>query len=457
MTSNAVIETESLREIPGPGWRVLLRIPELRRDPLGFFEALANENGGLTHVRLPGFNFILVTEPSFVQHVLQDNQRNYIKGDSVEPARVLVGNGLATSDGDLWLRQRRLMQPAFHRTRLANMSGLMVETGESFLAGMGEMPGADRSVDLGQALMQLTLQVIVRTMFSHDISDQAAELGQAFTEALRFIDRRSFGSRGAPLWLPTPANRRFKRSLERLDTIVLQIADARANRPDEYQDLLAMLLAARDLESGEGMSRNQLRDEIVTLFFAGHETTALTLTWAMVELLDSDRVAERLDDEIETVLGSRSPGFDDLGKLTFTRMVLDETLRLYPPAWIFARSSVEEDQLGGNRIPAGANILLSPYVTHRSQDYWPDPQRFDPERFGPDRGGPNHKLAYYPFGAGPRFCIGRDFALMEATLLLAMLRQRFDISKDRGFNVQAIPLVTLRPKGEVRVRLAPKQ
>lgn len=456
MTYEAIVAVEELREVPGPGWRLMLRIPELRRDPLKFLRALAEEYQGIVRLSVPKFDFLLVTRPEFVQHVLQTNQRNYTKGDSVELARVLVGQGLATSDGQLWLEQRRLMQPAFHHTRLEELAGLMVETAEAYLTGLEEHISTDNVIDLAGTLMQMTLHVIVRTMFSHDISDQSAQLGSAFTEALRYIDRRSFGNRGAPAWFPSPANLRFKRALRTLDAIVFQVADDRRANPDGYRDLLAMLLAARDLETGKGMSRGQLRDEVVTLFFAGHETTALTLTWALAELLENESVSMRLDAELEAALGGRSPTLEDLENLPYTRMILDETLRLYPAAWIFARSSIAEDQVGNFRIPPGANLLISPYITHRSPDYWPEPDRFNPERFGAEASKPAHKLAYYPFGAGPRLCIGRDFALMEATLLLAMLWQRYRISKADGYRADPVPLVTLRPRGQVRVRLTPR-
>lgn len=433
---------------------MLKRLPELRQDPLGFFRSLAEEYGGLLRLNLLGRTFYLVSHPDYVTHVLQTNNKNYIKGQSVEPARILVGNGLATSDGDLWLSQRRLMQPAFHRQRLASLGALMTGTAEDHLESWQNYRAAGEPVDLVDEMMALTLQVIVSTMFTRDISGQAEELGGAFTEVLRFIDRRSFGSRSVPLWVPTAANRRAKAAVATIDRIVYGVAEDRRGREGEYQDLLAMLLEARDADSGEGMSPKQLRDEIVTIFFAGHETTALTLTWAIKELFAHPEVERRLRAEIDQVLSGRTPTVQDLGDLKYTRMVLDETLRRYPPAWIFARSAIEEDVIDGYRIPAEADVFISPYVTQHLPEFWDKPDEFNPERFDPNLKSGRHKMAYYPFGGGPRLCIGRDFALMEATLLLPMILQRYQLAPTPDFEAKAIPLVTLRPHGNVRVQVS---
>jgi cytochrome P450 len=430
---------------------MLRRIPHLRQDPLRVFRDLAKDYGGLLRVDVPRLSFHLATRPDYVKHVLQDNQRNYIKGSSVAPARILVGEGLATSDGDLWRRQRRLMQPAFHRKRLATLADLMTDSGAKRLERWQELRSSGEPFDLAREMMQLTLEVIVRTMFSHDIRAQGDVLGNSFALALRFIDDRSFGSLAAPLWLPTPGNRRFKRALAQLDGIVNGVVSDRSSSNVDYEDLLDMLMAARDMESGEGMSSKQLRDEIVTIFFAGHETTALTLTWAWTLLFENPEWRERIEAEVEGVLGDRRPKATDVPALKATRMVLDETLRLFPPAWIFARSAVEDDVIGGYRIPANANVFLSPYLTHRDPQEWEAPDEFRPERFDPDLPSDRKSLAYYPFGAGPRLCIGRDFALMEATLLLAMMVQSVDLAPASEEAVRPVPLVTLRPSGPVWV------
>lgn len=442
------------KKVPGPGLGVLMRLGELRRDPLRFFRDLAEEYGGIYKLSLPGRGLYLVSEPEYVKHILQDNNRNYIKGDSVEPARVLVGNGLATSDGDLWLTQRRLMQPAFHRKRLSALGKLMTDTAEQHFSKWQQIQDSGSSVDLVDEMMALTLQIIVSTMFTKDISDEADQLGDAFTEVLRFIDKRSFGSWGAPMWLPTPDNLRAKRAVETIDRIVYNVAEERRGKQDTYEDLLAMLLQARDADTGEGMSAKQLRDEIVTIFFAGHETTALTLTWTFHELFRNPQVERKLRAEVDRVLGDRVPTVADLKDLTYTRMVLDEALRRYPAAWVFIRSSVAEDVIDGYRIPPDVDVLLSPYVTHHLPEYWDDPDEFRPERFDPAQDSSRHPMAYYPFGGGPRLCIGRDFALMEASLLLPMILQRFELQPAADYNAEAIPLVTLRPKGNVKVTVA---
>lgn len=453
MSSTAVpLGPEAPLPAPGPGWRMLRLIPQLRRDPLGVFRSLAADYGGLVRVNVPRLSFHLVSNPDYVKHVLQDHQRNYIKGSSVEPARILVGHGLATSDGELWRRQRRLMQPAFHRKRLAALAELMTGVGARWLDRLEPFRRSGERFDLAHEMMQLTLEVIVRTMFSHDITSQGDQLAESFTEALHFIDDRSFGAWGPPLWLPTRSNRHFKRALRQLDGIVNGVVKARRESDDDYQDLLDMLMAARDRESDEGMSARQLRDEIVTIFFAGHETTALTLTWAWTLLFEEPEWRTRIRAEVEQVLGGRRPSAADLPRFKLIRMVLDETLRLFPPAWIFARSALAEDVIGGYQIPAGADVFLSPYLTHRDPREWQEPDRFMPERFDPESAKGHKPLAYFPFGAGPRLCIGRDFALMEATLLLAMMLQSIELEPADDRRVRPVPLVTLRPNGPVWVR-----
>lgn len=423
----------------------------MRQDPLRFFRSLAEEYGGLYKVNLLGRSFYLVSEPDYVKHILQENNRNYIKGDSVEPARILVGYGLATSDGDLWLTQRRLMQPAFHRKRLASLGKLMTDTAEQHLSTWEDHRESGDPIDLVDEMMALTLQIIVSTMFTKDISEEVGELGEAFTEVLRFIDQRSFGSMGLPIWMPTPKNLRAKRAIETIDRIVYRVAEERRGKEEQYEDLLSMLLLARDADTGEGMSPRQLRDEIVTIFFAGHETTALTLTWTLHELFRNPEVEEKLRAEVESVLDGRTPTVEDLKDLRYTRMVLDEALRRYPAAWVFIRQSVEEDVIDGFRIPADSDVILSPYVTHHLPEYWDEPDEFRPERFDPDSEHPSHPMAYYPFGGGPRLCIGRDFALMEATLLLPMILQRYRLHPTPDYHAEAIPMVTLRPKGHTSV------
>lgn len=444
------------REVPGLGSGIegLRMISALRRDPLDFLSAISRKHGGLVHVNLPGFSFYLVTKPDYIQHVLQTNQRNYIKGESVEVARLLVGYGLATSDGDLWRRQRRLMNPAFHRQRLAQLANLMTDTAERRLDGWRAFAQAGQAFDLSQEMMQLTLQIIVRTMFSLDLGDQASTIMNAFEVGLQYINDRSFTPFDLPRWLPTPGNLRFRRALKILDEQVYNLVQERRQQGVVFGDLLDMLLEARDSETGYGMDDRQLRDEVVTIFFAGHETTALTLTWVWTLLAKHQAVETRLRREIAEVLGDRTPGVEDLDDLKYTRSVLEETLRLYPPAWVFVRSAVEDDVIDGYAIPADAMIFLSPYVTQRMEQHWEKPSDFNPERFTTEHSADRHRLAYFPFGSGPRLCIGRDFALMEATLILAMMVQRYHLELVPERPVEPVPLVTLRPKAGVWVRVS---
>jgi len=438
---------------PEPGRKMLRNLPELRDNPIGFFMDMSRKYGGLVRILVPTQKIYLVSKPAYVRHILQTNQRNYLKGESVDAARPLIGNGLASSDGDFWLRQRRLMQPAFHHRRLRSLIPIMQDTTQEMMKRWNSLEVGDETVELTSEMMKLTLQVIVKTMFSTDVSDEVDTIGKAFLDVLSVINRRSWGQNRLPDWFPTPDNIRMWRAIRTLDQQVFKIIERRRKSGADLDDLLGMLLSARDQETGEGMNDQQLRDEVLTIFFAGHETTALSLTWAITLLNRHPETEKRLRSEITEVLGKRLPTFDDLHKLKYTRMVLDETLRLYPPAWVFVRAVHEEDEIDGYQIPSDAFIILSPYITHRDPDLWEEPEKFDPDRFNPEREDNKPKFAYYPFGGGPRQCIGRDFALMEAQIVLAMILQHYQVRVVDERDIEPQFFVTLRPKNDVLVKI----
>jgi cytochrome P450 len=391
-----------------------------------------------------GKPYLLVTDPDYVKYILQDNYHNYIRGRSVETGRVLLGDGLPLIDGDFWLRERRLLQPAFHRERLEKLTATAGKVIDSFLGSWAEKAKADQTIDMDDEMMRLTLTVIIKSMFSADIDDKIMALSHAFNVASKFMLWRSQQMWAPPLSVPVPRNVEYNRALKVLnETIYPLIADARVDPKD---DMLGMLLEMRDAETGEGMSDQQARDEVVTIFFAGHETTAATMTWAFYSLWQNPEVEGWLREEVKSVLDGRMPTFADLPKLTYMQMFLNEVLRLYPAAYLFAREAVTDDVIDGYPIPAGNLIFITPFITHRDPKYWPDPEKFDPKRFTPENSASRPKHAYYPFGEGPHVCIGNNFALMEMQLILAAVLQCFKLTLDPSQKIAFKPEATLRPK-----------
>ncbi len=426
------------------GFPLVGNLPQFQRRPLATLLEAAREGGDVARIELASERFYLLSNPEHVRHVLQENPRNYVKG--YDKVTVLLGNGLVLSEGAFWRKQRRLMQPAFHRKRLAGFAEAMVEETATMLDGWEARASAGVPFDVAMEMTLLTQRIIVKTMFGGDVGEEGERIARAFETALKGIDTRFL----IPLWmtrLPLPANRRFERALSTIDEAVQRIIRERRRKGQgDGDDLLGMLMGARDEETGEGMSDRQIRDEVTTIYLAGHETTAVTLAWAWYLLSKSPGIARGVREEVGRVLGDRTPGIEDLKDLTYTRTVLDETLRLYPAAWMVSRKAVGEDEIGGYPIPAGQKIILSPYVTHRREELWPNPKGFDPDRFTPGNGDGRPRFAYFPFGGGPRLCIGQNFALMEATLVVAMVMQRYRLDLVPGRTVAPNPKGTLRPR-----------
>jgi cytochrome P450 len=393
--------------------------------------------------------------PEHNQHILLENNRNYTKmpNPSNQVLTPLVGNGLLTSDGDFWLRQRRLAQPAFHRRQIESFAQTMTAATEGLLARWQEPSWRQEALDITEAMMELTLEIAGRTLFSIDLAREAETVGEAFLAANRQVIEFSARPFGAylitlPWW---PSTRRLNEDIAVLDEVVNGIIDRRrrsraVQEEREPADLLDILMQARDEETGEGMSDKQLRDEVMTIILAGHETTALALSWTFYLLSEHPAIRQRLENEVDVVLNGRTPTFADIPDLTYTRMVIEEAMRLYPPAYAIARWGNEWDKVGGYDIPAGSAITLSPYFTHRHPDFWEEPERFDPERFTPERKAARSRWAYIPFGGGPRQCIGNRFAMTEAILILAQMSSHYRLHLVPGHPVALEPLITLRPR-----------
>ena len=417
---------------------------DLSRDRLGFLGRIA-ETGPVVRFRMANIMVYHISEPDGVQRILQENARNYIKGKLFDPMRSLVGNGLFLSEGDFWLRQRRLMQPAFHQRRLAALvEGMATETQVS-IDRWAQAAASGQAVNMAQETTALAMRVVTRALFSSGLAGGEKRLADAITTIIDDIALRFELPFYPPLGVPTPRNRRTRAALRTIDEEVYAIINRRRAVSAQKDDLLAMLMEARDEDDGKGMDDHQLRDEVLIMFAAGHETTANAMAWAFYLLNRHPEVLDRLRGELAEVLGGRTPAAEDLPRLVYTRSVIEEVLRLYPPVFVTNRQAVKEDVVCGYRIPAGALVSVSPYIAQRDTRFWENPLSFDPERFSPERSAGRPRFAYFPFGGGPRQCIGKDFALYEAAVVLAMAAQRFDWQLAPGEEVLPQLRVTFRP------------
>jgi cytochrome P450 len=441
---------------PGPpGTLVFGNALLLQKDRPNVFLAMRNQYGDVVRFAVGSRVIHLVSHPDLAKYVFQDNNRNYLKGRGLEKIKPLLGEGLLTSEGEFWRRQRRLMQPAFHRQKINAFLPVMAEnTYRMFERWRALLESGTTSLNVAAEMMRLTLEVVSRTLFSTGLSSQEMDaVAEAMPIVLREANRRTTSILDLREKLPTPAKRQFQHEIEALDAIVYRIIDNRRRSGEERPDLLGMLMAAQDEESGEQMSDRQLRDEVMTIFLAGHETTANNLSWTLYLLSLHPQVREKLQQEVDQVLGADAPTLEDVPRLVYTRQVIDEALRLYPPAWAVARQTVEADQIGGYLIPAGSNVIISPYVIHRHPDFWVNPQGFDPGRFEPQAVQARPHYAYIPFGGGPRQCIGNNFALLEGTLILAMLTRQFELDLVPGYPVVPETSITLRPTQGIHMTL----
>ena len=450
-----VIVTQA-KPVPGPrGLPILGSVLDLRRrGVLWFYVDNWRQYGDVARFRVGPLTLYHFVRPEHVHHILVKNTANYIKGFSHDKLRIPLGMGVFTSEGELWRRQRRLMAPTYTPNAVTRFAALMLDETQRMLARW-ETQATDQPLAINQEMMRLTMSIISRSMFNLDIGAEFAEVGQALTFILDFTNQRSVTLVDPPLFLPTPLNRRLKRALKTLDGFLYGlIAQRRLQVPGD--DLLSVLMHARDEETGQPMSDQQLRDEVLITFFAGHETTAQLLTWTWILLAQHPLVETRLHDELDRVLAGRSPSLDDLPNLNYTRMILDEALRLDSPVSMVARDAVADDLVDGYPVPAGATVTILPYITHRHPDYWEKPEEFYPEHFTPERVDARPRYAYYPFGAGPRICLGKHFALLEATIALAQVASHYGLRLVAGHEIKPTWSGTLRPDRDVMMTLHPR-
>ena len=436
---------------PGPKGKLITGVMrEFNRDTLGFIERLQRDYGDVVRSRFLYLYAYFLYNPADIETLLTTDAKCYRKARSLRSPFFyrLVGNGLVTSEGDFWRRQRRLAQPAFHRQRISSYGDIMVQYAQRAIANWRD--GEER--DLSREMNRLTLEVVVKTLFNSDVSNDADHVGAILSQIVK-----PFASQATLKWiadnrLPTPGHRRYFNAVSEIDRIVYRIiAERRASGSDEG-DLLSMLLQAQD-EDGSQMSDAQLRDEVMTLFLAGHETTALSLSWSWYLLAMHPQAEEKFHAELDEVLGGRAPDVSDLPNLKYTEMIAKEAMRLYPPAYAVGREAIEDTEIGGFRVPRGTQLFAFQWVTHRDPRYFERPNEFEPERWASESIQRLPKYAYFPFGGGPRQCIGNYFAMMEVVLLLATIGQRFRFSLVEGFKMEVLPVLSLRPKTGIRVKL----
>jgi cytochrome P450 len=419
---------------------------EFNNDSLGFITR-CRKFGDVVRSRFLYVHAYFLYNADDIEALLTTQAKSFRKAGSLRSpffAR-LVGNGLVTSEGDFWRRQRRLAQPAFHRQRISTYGEVMVDYAQRAIDKW--RPGEE--IDISKDMTRLTLEIVVKTLFNADVSNDADHVGAMLSEVVK-----PFASQATLKWildnrLPTPGHRRYFKAVSEIDRIVFRIiSDRRASKSDEG-DLLSMLLQAQD-DDGSQMNDAQLRDEVMTLFLAGHETTALALSWSWYLLATHPEAEAKFHAEIDEVLQGRVPTVDDLRKLTYTEMIAKEAMRLYPPAYAVGREALEDTEIGGFRVPKGSQVFAFQWVTHRDERYFERPDKFEPERWTPERSERLPKYAYFPFGGGPRQCIGNYFAMMEVVLLLATIGQRFRFSLAPNHKVEVLPVLSLRPKNGIR-------
>ena len=445
---------------PGPPSLPLVgSLLSFARAPLSFLRAAHAAHGDAIYLgKALGKHLFVFAHPDAVRHVLQENHRNYVKGDNFKAIRLVVGDGLVVSEGDHWKKQRRLVQPVFHRARVAALAEQMGDVVARSHASWDRLePGAELRV--AREMMGITQRILMRTLFDFDSEDQTASLCQAWDVVLEHLTARLFAPPiQLPLAIPIPAHRRFARAMKVLDDTIYGVLRQARERGPGGSGLLPLLLAARDDETGLGMTDLEIRDEIMTMFAGGFETSAMVLTWCFHLLAAHPRIYARVEGEVDAAFeSSGATWLDRLAQLRHSKSVLEETMRLYPGAWVFTRSNLGPDTVGDYRIPPGSILFLSPYLTHRHPAFWDHPEHFDPERFSPERSKARPRFAYFPFGGGPRLCVGEAFSTTEMLIVLASTIRRYRLRPVPGCTVEPEGSFTLRPKGDVLMTLEPRR
>ncbi|NLU79173.1 cytochrome P450 [Micromonospora sp. HNM0581] len=444
----ALADRSGLRP-PGPSaWTAPVLLGRMARNRLNVMRSVAARHGDAVRLPLGPKTLYFFNHPEHAKHVLAENPGNYHKGIGLTHARRTLGDGLLTSEGELWTKQRKVIQPVFQARRIARQAAGIAEEAERMAARLQRMVGGG-PVDIRHEMTELTLGVLGRTLLDTDLGEFGG-IGAAFEAVQDQAIFEMMSLSAVPTWVPLPRQLRFRRGRAELQDIVDRLVARRRAEPGGGQgrdDVVSRLIESTSRETDPQVARQRMRDELVTLLLAGHETTASTLTWTFHLLDQHHEVWERVHAEAVEVLGDRTPVYEDLHRLRYTAMVVDEVMRLYPPVWLLPRIAQGEDVVGKWHVPARADVVLCPYTLHRHPEFWPDPDRFDPMRFHPDRPSDRPRYAYIPFGAGPRFCVGNNLGLMEAVFVIACVVRQLRLSRHPGHRVVPEPMLTLRVRG----------
>lgn len=440
-----------MKRPPQPkGQFIIGHLNGFKNDPINFMLDSAEEHGDMVLFKLLNKKIYFINHPDHIKHVLQTNHKNYHKSPGYKPLRLLGGMGIFTSDGEKWLRQRKLYQPAFSHQSIQNYSDSVIKNTNELMDEWKAAVSAGQSINISRAMMKVTMGIISETLFSTRINYES-HLWDSVSFALKWINDRALKNPFVwPANFPTAKNRKFHAAVQDLNELVYGIiAQKKENNTNENDLLSRFMNPDGDLQ---GLDPQELRDEVMTIFLAGHETSANVLMWTFYELCRHPEIEAKVSAEVGKI-GNRELTYADLHDLQYTAQVLSETMRLYPPVWHLGRMNLEPDEIGGYEIPAGSHIRMSPLVLHRNKAFWENPNLFNPDRFSKENAANHAQFSFIPFGAGPRLCAGRNFAMMEMVLIVAKIMQQFKIDFNENYNVEMGPLMTLRPKDDIEMHM----
>lgn len=448
-------ERQRLAPAP-PGAPIFGNLIAYRRDPAQFILQMQRDIGEISRMRMGPYTVNLVTEPAAVRRILVENHANYVRGKLYDQFKLVMGNGLLTTDGPQWRAHRRTVQPFFARKAVSGIGPNVVAAARNMLDTWEVNAAQGRPINLVDEMLRLTLVTLSTSLFGYDIENAVPELKKIVDSSIDVMFPHGYVSEMLPLWAPTPRNRMIRRNRRFLDDLIDKVRSHHAEA--EQEPLLDAMEGAEDPVTGERWTDQEIRDEMLTIYLAGHETTAVALCWTLVTIANHKWAVEAVQEEIRDVLSGRDPVAEDFDKLTFTGMVINECLRLYPPIWLYPRDAVADDTLGDYDLPAGTSVLLSPLASHRNPEVWENPEAFDPERFAPGAEQQRPKLSYFPFGGGPRLCVGNHMALLELRMAVTMILQRFRLEVVPG-NIKSFgaSVISLRPLNDPLVRIRPRQ
>jgi cytochrome P450 len=444
-------QTNQSTQPPGPGrWKGFQYFTLASKDPIYFFQKIHQDFGHVVFFQIFKIKVLFLFEPNLIQRVLQDNHSNYTKSVFYNELKNLLGNGLLTNEGDFWKTQRKLIQPTFHKEKMISSVNTMIDESKILVSKWDNLRGKDEFIitDVSKDLMETTLQIVSKAVFDMDSSEKTEMVGEELGEFLKGAAIRIQGPIQIPFWLPTPLNRRVKKSIRKIRGWIDDVVQSKIKNPGK--DLVSMLLELKEEGTNQGMTEIQIRDEAITMLLAGHETTSNALSWCLYLLAKNPSVFQKLEEELNQFKDTPLQ-FETLTQFKYARMVIDETLRMYPPAWVIERKSISEDQLGPYKISANTNISISVYEMHHDPRFWDSPLEFRPERFSQE-GTIGPKFAYFPFGGGPRICIGNAFAIWEALILLITITRKYKPTLTDAV-IEKEPTITLRPKNSLPLKM----